>query len=256
MRALLVALAACGPGIHAVRPDIVRDEPGCKLHDNLAEVPAAADAPLVVLYEHGAFFSPKLPSLVLWADGALLYRPESSAWRIGRVDDADAIAREIAADLHASTRYAEASVTMSDMPTIEIVARDGAAWRITSVYGVERDARGDGFAAAYRRLATLRPATGTPYDPPEVTVTLQPYPDALVEQPWPATIPPPPDGGGEVIVAGRDAPALRALTPTGHDTEPAITSAGHKWRMRIAPRFRGQATIERVVHCARRDERD
>jgi hypothetical protein len=253
MRALaIVVIAACGPRIHAVHPDTARDEAGCKARGNAIEVAAPdADAPIAVLFERGSFHVPLLPSVVVWADGTVLWAKSEFEWAIEHSDGAVAIAREVPGDLRRSTRYAEATTDTMDLRTIEIVARDDRGWRVSKVYGVERGASGDGFAAAYRRLAAFTANdAGKPYTPVDLDVTLEAFADARGEQPWPPGVPPPPAVAGTYVISG-DFGARLAPISTDRD---AIVLDGKKWRMRTHPRYRGQATIDRVLHCAR--ERD
>jgi hypothetical protein len=254
MRALAIAMiAACGPRIHGA-PDIVREEAGCKARGNAIDVAAPdADAPIAVLFERGSFHVPVLPSVVVWADGTVLWAKSEFDWAVGHVDNAVAIARAVPGELRHSTRYAEATTDTMDLRTIEIVAREDHTWRVSKVYGVERDASGEGFAAAYRRLAALTANdAGTPYTPVELDVTLEPFPDARGEQPWPPGVPPPPAVAGTYVISGEFG---ARFAPISTDRD-AIVLDGKKWRMRTHPRYRGQATIDRVLHCARMHDDD
>ena len=145
----------------------------CARHGNaVAEGPVSDELPIVVLYERDAWLSGfDVPTLVAWADGTVVFRRDMTAKTAllqAHIEDATDLSTRTVASLRDVPSTVELT-SMTDMPTVEIVFRDGPTWRIADAYGLERKTdvatvpeSARPIFRTYHALLDATPATGEP----------------------------------------------------------------------------------------------
>ena len=255
MRALVViGLVACGGG-YRTRPPAHAARPGCSVDGTLVDVGAVTDAaPVVIAYVHHSFQPPQL--VAVWADGSMVASHGRELVQ-GTVPAGEAarVAREVAAGLSRAPDYAELPGPI-DQPRVELIARDGAAWRHALMWGARPtsyDGAPDGFRAAYRALLSLQPAQTSPFRPDELTIAYAPVDTGVPPVAWPADVPAPPADRTTATIDARFDAQLRALVAASVEQRPPrpIAFGDKTWRIEITRRFRGQQLVETVRDCAR-----
>jgi hypothetical protein len=148
----------------------------CQPHGNaLATGAASSDVPLVTLYERDTWHSGfDVPTLLIWADGSVVYsegkygeslrlmQAASTTWQVRE------IVQSTISRLRDAPLYTEIT-NATDQMSVEIIFRDGEAWRDVDVYGLTREVTAKDvpehvrdIVGAYHALLDSRPASGVP----------------------------------------------------------------------------------------------
>jgi hypothetical protein len=241
-----------------------------------AEARRDPGTPSLVLYEHGWDWltGQVFPRLAVWPDGAIVFRDATGA-REGRLDPAEArrLVDETAARIRGAPAYASVSAE-TDQPEVELVIRDGDAWRRAAVYGLWPDGplapveldddlnlvehpehtptEPAGFLAAYQDLRRVTAAPSRAFRPRDVEIMYkrQPAPSSLPLA-WPADLPAP---STTAPAPARDdyrswPLPLRYLDAARALDERDVVLDGHAWRILVLERFRGESVIDRLRVC-------
>jgi hypothetical protein len=181
---VLVALAACArtsaPAAPAHHAAATSQHVACAANRNIVAVsPPSPDEPVLVMYERSSWLSGfDVPTLVLWADGTVAMGDAAGTNSHHLLaaslpaDQALSIVQTTLADLRSAPIYTEVS-DFTDQPSVQIVVRDGNAWRSIDVYGLERSTKDaeltpavQPIAAVYRRLLAVHPPSSGPLTQP------------------------------------------------------------------------------------------
>jgi hypothetical protein len=148
----------------------------CEPNGNLvARGETSGDVPLLTLYERDAWHSGfDVPSLLMWSDGTVVYgegkygeslrlmQTPSTTWQVR--DTVQATIRRLR-DAPGHTEI----TNWTDQQTVQIIFRDGDAWRVVEVYGLTREVSEKSapeavrdVVAAYHALLDARPSLGVP----------------------------------------------------------------------------------------------
>lgn len=147
----------------------------CQPQGNVVTTGAISDdVPVIALFERNAWHCGfDVPSLLIWTDGTVVFsdgaygeslhllQSTTTTWQ------AREIARSVAQRLRNAPPDTEITKNATDQPSVQIVFRDGEAWRVVEVYGLTRDVQTVPDAvrdvrAAYHQLLDWRPREGVP----------------------------------------------------------------------------------------------
>ena len=176
---VLCLTAACGGGPQAIGGSGAAGDPAvhCSRRGNIvATASATIDVPIVALFERSAWLSGfDVPSMLVWEDGTVVYSEEhpGASLRLLQVAmtplQVREIERRVSRRVHDAPPTTATSPNATDQPSVQIVVRDGDAWRVVEVYGLTRDLAASDVPsaarevfAAYHELLAQRPSGGVP----------------------------------------------------------------------------------------------
>jgi hypothetical protein len=257
----VLAVAACGQA-----PTFSSSRRPAERNACLAAIPADADAPRFVVYDRNPWLrlvGSDFPTVAVWADGTIVFTQHHERAQATIASARfEAVAARILPTLRASPPFGSLS-NVTDQPTVELVTKDGDQWHDVHIYGLTPDSAADGAVVdAYRQLLAMRPTTGTPFQPVDIQIVLWSFDNALSTVAWPADVPAPADlvpdapktepSSVRFVVATKYQEALAPMFEQLRRDDPsAVELNGHKWTVVAMQRYRGQATIDQVLRCAR-----
>jgi hypothetical protein len=257
----VLALAACGQA-----PTFSSSRRPAERKACLAAIPADADAPMYVVYDRNPWLrlvGSDFPTVAVWADGTIVFtRHHEHAQTTVATARVEAVTASILPTLRASPPFASLS-NVTDQPTVELVTKDGDQWHDVHIYGLTPNSTAGGAVVdAYRQLLAMRPPTGMPFQPVDIQIVLWSFDNALSTVAWPADVPAPTDlvpdapktepSPVQFVVDPKYQEVLAPMfEQLRRDEHSAVELDSRKWTVVAMQRYRGQATIDQVLRCAR-----